>query len=142
MVGRKARILVACDPHAYARLFAVLTGQELILTTTRPDADAALKGDGFDLVMIGVHFDESRMFDFLRHVRADDRYARVPVACFRGVVVPEAQARLGMDAVGTASRAMGADAFFDMVTFADDAPGNAAVRKIVEGLLAGERGGR
>ncbi|MBI4522428.1 MAG: hypothetical protein HY695_01305 [Deltaproteobacteria bacterium] len=142
MGTKKPRILLACAPEPYTRLFAILSGRELTFVSTLTDAHAALKADHFDMIMIGVHFDESRMFDLLRYVRADAKYDRVPVVCFRGITVPNAKGKVVLEAVEVACKAMGANAFFDLMGFADDTVGNAAVRKIIDGFLESEQNGR
>jgi CheY-like chemotaxis protein len=136
MGAKKARILVACVRRAYTRLFAILSGRELAFVDTLAEAQAALKAGGFDLVLIGLYFDESRMFDLLRHIRADEKYDRVPVVCFRGVTAPDGQSQLGLEGVGAACDALRASAFLDLLAFPDDATGNAALRKTIEDFLA------
>lgn len=63
----KARILLACAQQAHRRTLAILPGHELSFVGTSNDAEAALKANGYDLIMIGIHFDESRAFDLLRY---------------------------------------------------------------------------
>src|SRR6267378_901209 len=40
-----------------------------------------LRHDGFQLIVIGLDFDESRMFELLQYVRGLPRYKDVPVVC-------------------------------------------------------------
>ena len=127
------RIILASAQQPYQRLFAILSGHTIRFVTTMADAQDALAGEPFDLVMIGAYFDESRMFDLLRQVRADARYANVPVICFRGVV-PVVN-HFNREDVDVACRSIGATAFFDLAEFSDDAAGNAAVRSIISGIL-------
>lgn len=68
MLTKKARILLACAECAYRRLLALFPDHELTYARNFIDAEATLKADGFDLIMIGSRFDESRMFDLLRYV--------------------------------------------------------------------------
>jgi hypothetical protein len=128
-----ARIILASARRPYQRLFAILSGHTIRFVTTLDDAQDALAGDPFDLVMIGTYFDESRMFDLLRQVRADERYANVPVICFRGVL--QAGSHFNREDVEVACRSIGATAFFDLAEFPDDAAGNAAVRKIISEVM-------
>ena len=135
MGEEKARILVACVRGAYPRLFAILSGNELAFVSTSSAAHAALRDDGFKLILIGLSFDESRMFELLQHVRADAKYNGAAVVCFRGVVAADNQDQLGLDGVEAACMATGASAFFDLLAFTDDAAGNAAIRKIIDQFL-------
>ena len=134
MATKKARILVASLPRAYLRLFAILPGHELSFVRTLSEAQVALERDHFNMVMIGVHFDESRMFELLRYVRADKRYASVPVVCFRGGASEDAKSMDVEAKCEAACKAMDT-AYFDLTSFADDSQGNAAVRKLVYDML-------
>jgi hypothetical protein len=131
----KTRVLVASVQQAHSRLIAILAGHELTFVSTFTDADAALKADGFNLIMIGTHFDESRFFDLLRSVKADAKYSRVPVICFRGIKFAETYDKSLLQIVELACKEMGAAHFFDLVAFADDAEGNAAVGSVINRVL-------
>jgi hypothetical protein len=134
MAPKKARVLIACLPQAYARLFAILAGHELLYVGTLSAAQETLKGDRFDIIMIGVHFDESKMFDLLRYVRADESYGLAPVVCFRGIELEEAEGKTFETNCEAACKAVGAS-FFDLTAFPDDHLGNAAVRQLIYDLL-------
>ena len=56
------------------------------------EAVRELRKDGYQLVIIGMHFDESRMFELLRYVRGLRQYNDVPVMCVqcRDVMLSEA----------------------------------------------------
>jgi hypothetical protein len=135
VVPKTARILLACVQQAQRRLFAILPEHELRFVSTLADAKAALKADGFDLIMIGTHFDESRVFDLLRHLKSDRRYSTVPVICFRGIKFAGTQDKSLLHIIEVACKAMGAAYFFDLVAFGDDALGNAGVRSVINRVL-------
>jgi hypothetical protein len=140
MAFNKARILIACVPQAYTRLFAILAGHELSFVSTLADAQAALQGDRFDMIMVGVHFDESKMFDLLQYVRADRKQGQARLVCFRGIGLPSATGLILEANCQAACEAMDA-AFFDLTAFADDTLGNDAVRQLIRGLLVDESAG-
>jgi CheY-like chemotaxis protein len=77
------KVLVADVPEMQARVAAVLVQERLVFVHTLAAALKALAGEDFDLVLIGLHFDDSRMFDLLREVRAGSRNGAVPIVCFR-----------------------------------------------------------
>jgi hypothetical protein len=139
MTPTKARILLACVRQAYTRLFTILSAHELTYASTLSDAQAALKIDRFNLIMIGTRFDGSRMFDLLRYVKADDKYSRVPVICFRGMKFGDTEEKFIVRTVEMACKEMGANSFFDLLAFADDSLGNAGVRSIINRLLESEQ---
>jgi response regulator of citrate/malate metabolism len=119
------RILVADVPQMDVRYAAAFTGHELVPVRTMASARQALDAQHFDLVAIGVYFDDSQMFDLVRAVRSDDTHNEVPILCVRG--------RPGFTAItgGTLEmtvKALAADAFIDLLHFSDDAAGDAALR--------------
>jgi hypothetical protein len=131
----KARILLASVQQTHRRFRAILPEHELSCVSSFTDAKGALEADGFNLIIVGTHFDESKVFDLLRAVKADAKYARVPVICFRGVKFAATQDKSLLHIVEVACNEMGAAHFFDLVAFSDDAPGNAAVRRIINRVL-------
>jgi hypothetical protein len=85
------------------------------------------------LVLIGVQFDDSRMFDLLRHLQASGARAGCAVACMRSQqFVSPAITSEGLE---SATRALGCNLFLDFTWYAEDATGNAAVRSRIEALL-------
>lgn len=55
---------------------------QVLYAATFQDAERKLKGSKkIDLVLVGVHFDESRMFDLMRY--CTKHYPRLPIVCCR-----------------------------------------------------------
>jgi DNA-binding NtrC family response regulator len=107
-----AKVLVADVPEMDERIRHCLPGHELVFARTMSEAMATLRHDGFSLVVIGLHFDESRMFELLSHVRSLSKYDDVAVICVQGLefVIPEAV----MKTVDMAVKVLGATAFVDL----------------------------
>lgn len=107
-----ARVLVADVPEMDERIRHCLPGHELLFVRTMREAMVTLRHDSFSLVVIGVHFDESRMFELLTHVRSLSAYDAVPVVCVQGLafVVPEPVRKT----VDMAVKALGGTAFADL----------------------------
>jgi hypothetical protein len=122
-------ILVADRPESDRRISEILAGHELVFVRTMAEARRALEADKFELVIIGVHFDDSRMFDLLRELAAGTR-----VVCARSqhFVSPA----ITLEGLEIAAKALGCTLFLDLTWYADDASGNAAVRKLLESLLS------
>lgn len=117
-----------------ARLATVLADCELEFVRTLAQATRALQEGEFGLLLIGVRFDDSRMFDLLRQVRSDERHRGLPVVCVR-------EPGLGFTAISTRTlevtcRALDADTFVDLTRFGDDEARNAALRQAIEALPA------
>ena len=106
------KVLVADLPETDARIRECLPGCEFVFVRSMHEALVALRRDGFSLVVIGLHFDESRMFELLGHVRALERYRDTPVVCVQGVErsLPDAV----MKNIDVAVRALGGTAFLDL----------------------------
>jgi PleD family two-component response regulator len=126
------KILVADGPDIEQRIGAILKPRELTFVHTLAEAKRALARDDFALIIIGVHFDESRMFDLLRQVRADERYQATPVVC---VASQPFDTPISVEGLEIATRALAADAFVDFAKYAGRDAGNAAIRSVVERLL-------
>ncbi len=135
MLPKNARILLACAEPAYRRLTLILVDHELTYARNFTQAEAALKTRGFDLIMIGSRFDESRMFDLLCHLKADPKYSQIPVICFRGIRFAAREDESLLRIVEIACKEMGANCFLNLAGFSDDKAGNDAVRNIIDRLL-------
>jgi DNA-binding response OmpR family regulator len=126
------KILIADVPQMDVRYTAAFAGWEVAFARTVAEARQALRAARYDLVAIGVYFDDSRMFDLVRALRGDEAQRRVPIVCVRG--------RPGFTAVTTRTleltvKALAADELVDLVQFADDAAGNAALAAAAQRLL-------
>ena len=83
--------------------------------------------------MLGVNFDESRMFELLRLVRTYDCNRTTPVLC-----VLDRDSRLSdvaVEGLDHAVKAMLANAFLNLQKFPDDDEGDARLRRIVDYLI-------
>jgi CheY-like chemotaxis protein len=128
------RILVADRADGDRRLSEILAGHEVTFARTMGEAQRLLEQRDFDLVMVGVHFDDSRMFDLLRHVRsAGSRHAERPLVCLRSQRF--SAAAISMEGLEIAARALGCHLLLDLTRYPDDAHGNREARKLVDGVL-------
>jgi hypothetical protein len=113
------------------RYGGAFAGCEVRFVRTVAEACLALVQSGFDLVAVGVYFDDSQMFDLIRAIRQNYTEAGLPILCVRG--------HPGFTAVTSrtlevAVKTLGANEFIDLVHFADEAAGNAALRAAADGL--------
>jgi len=126
------KILVADVPQMDERYSAAFTGWEVAFARTLAQAHQALDAGSCAVVVTGVYFDDSRMFDLVRTLRSDEMHAKVPIVCVRG--------RPGFTAVTSRTieltvRALAADEFVDLVQFGDDEAGNAALLAAAQRLV-------
>jgi DNA-binding NtrC family response regulator len=75
------RVLVANVRETDEKLRECLPGHDLTFVRTMKEAITQLRHDGFQLVVIGLEFDESRMLELLQYVRSLPQYKDVPVVC-------------------------------------------------------------
>ena len=125
-VPMKKSILVA--DHSDARLSALLSGHDLSFVGTLDEAKRVLTGRNFDLIIIGVHFDESRMFDLLRHVRWQERHRATPVVCV--LTADFSRHAIAAEGLEIAVKALGGTAYVDLKV-----TGDSEARRAVDELL-------
>src|SRR5436305_1974090 len=82
-VDLMANILIAASPEPGAIMERILAGHELALARTVAQALQRLRKQAFDLIICTITFDESRMFDLLRLVKAEREWAHIPLVCVR-----------------------------------------------------------
>lgn len=127
------RILVAVAPKTLPRMEKVLAGHELVVARDVGEAENALLQHKFGLIVIGVSFDESRMFELLAYVRAQERHKVTPVLCVLGPGTRTSE--VSVEAIDRAAKAMLANAFLWLEKFPDDPEGNKRIRRIADYLI-------
>ncbi len=128
---RGKKILLAVEDCR--RLERVLAGHRLTIPQSVDEAKDELRRQEFHLVILGVLFDESRMFELLRLVRTFDKNRLTPVVC---VLASESRlSDVAIEGLDHAVKAMLANAFLNLNKFPDDKEGNARLRRIVDYLI-------
>lgn len=132
MLSGKARVLIADVPELEQLWRAHLGRHELTFAADLRDALRAAVSTPHDLVLLGVHFDDSQMFDLLGALRAR-RGGRnnAPLVCVRAQ--PSVLGPASAKAVGEAVLALGADAYVDVT---HDRDGIARLCRDIEQVLA------
>lgn len=77
----RPRILIAAAAGLSVLKDLFETHAEIIYASTLPEAARKLDEEKFELIVCTIHFDDSRMFDLLRYVRAMS--SPVPCVCTR-----------------------------------------------------------
>jgi len=139
MPSSPAKVMLAIVPEKVALWQRILEGLDLVCAMTLAEAMQQLATQqDLRLVVVGVHFDESRMFTLLGDIRAHPKYRNVPVL----VVLSPGQYKFSPVAVEGIDRAVSAlgASFLNLDHFPEDATGEASIRRVVDYLLA--RGGK
>lgn len=129
----RTRVLVAVSDETRPRMEKVLAGHELVIARSSMEAEKALATHEFGLIVLGVNFDESRMFELLAYVRAQERHHVVPVLCVLGS--SRRLTAMAVEAIDRAAKAMLANAFLWLEKFPDDETGDARIRRIADYLI-------
>ncbi|HEX9434149.1 MAG TPA: hypothetical protein VF936_15340 [Burkholderiales bacterium] len=106
------KVLVADIPEMDEKLRECLPGHELTFVRTMVEVLKALRHDGFQLVVIGLYFDESRMLELLQYVRSLPAYKEGPVICVHGDHLNLSEAV--MKNIDVAVKALGGAAFLNL----------------------------
>ena len=125
------RILLAVDDCE--RLERVLEGHILTIPRSVEEAERQLQEGEYHMVVLGVLFDESRMFELLRLVRTYKQNALTPVVCM--LTGPSNLSNVAIEGLDHAVKAMLANAFLNLNKFPDNDQGNARVRRIIDYLI-------
>lgn len=111
-----AKILIAASPEPQAIIRRLLKRHELSCAETMTQGEVLLQDGTFDLILCTIVFDDSRMFEFLRLVKANRKWKRIPFVCLR--VRPKTlDYRLAIEGVQIASKVLGATAFLDIDSY-------------------------
>ena len=105
-----ARVLACLAPEVRAQLRAAVAGGHVLFADDIEDALHALTHLDFDMVLIGMRFDESRGLELMQRVSANTTFARMPV-----VGVRDAPVRPGtLQAFDVPMRTLGAQEIVDL----------------------------
>lgn len=116
------KVLVADVPEMDDVIRACLPGHDLTFVRTMTEAMRSLRHDGFQMIVSGLNFDESRMLELLQYVRTLGRYREVPVVCVRGGHLRRSEAV--MKNIDVAVKAPGGVGFLDPKDGGPDHPEN------------------
>jgi hypothetical protein len=126
-------ILVASTPPLAKRLAPVLEGHDVVFVEHMAEAMYKFKHGKFGMVIVGVHFDQSQMFELLEQIRSAGRDPAVPIVC----VLPEQHAlsEVFVKGLNHAVKALMANAFLNLANYSDDPAGNGRLRRIIDYLI-------
>jgi CheY-like chemotaxis protein len=107
-----ANVLVAAPPEMDEKIHECLPGHQLTFVRSMLDAMSALRHDGFQMVVIDLEFDESRMLELLQYIRVLPKYREVQVICVHGDQLTLSDAALKN--IDVAVKALGGVAFLNL----------------------------
>jgi CheY-like chemotaxis protein len=108
----KPRVLIAAAPHSLAFIARPLEKDfELVFAATLSEA-RSIVGPKIDLIVCGLYFDESRMFDLLRYVKADPDTRSIPFVSVKAT--GDDLSRTILQGIEIACKALGAHQFVEL----------------------------
>ncbi len=114
-----AKILIAASPEPRAVLERILGGHDLVCAETISQAVAFLADGRVDLIVCTIVFDESKMFDLLRLIKAAPEWEAIPFLCAR--VRPHIlRSQTSLEAAALTCRMLEAEAFLDIADYQVD----------------------
>ena len=128
-----ARIVAAVSPDVRGRIRAILADCELRFVDTGAELARALDEAPCDLVLVGLHFEESSALAALEQVFS--REQSFPVVCVRGRPFRCLKER-SLHGLRMALSELGVHNFIDLLQFPDDPAGNAHLAAALEGVMA------
>ncbi|MBX9724448.1 MAG: hypothetical protein K2X81_23765 [Candidatus Obscuribacterales bacterium] len=134
-----AKIFIAATQDDVEVMQLTLSGRhELTVAANMPDALKNLKKQEFDLIMIGVYFDESRMFELLGTIQKALKIDNAPIICFS--TRDTAVVRKMHTSIESACKAFGAWMYLDPYKYSCDyeAGKDSELLRIIERCLTGE----
>jgi hypothetical protein len=106
------KLLIAIRPDDIQMMSDALGSEfDVVVCTSFTQAKSSLT-ENIDLVACGLHFDEGKMFDLLRYVKADEKLKSIPFFCVKGVGGELSPAIF--QSIKIATKTMGADGFIDI----------------------------
>lgn len=130
--NKKIRVLVAAAPISLAAISETLESKfELDFVSSLPEA-TAYSYEKIDVIVCGLYFDESRMFDFLRYTQLHPKARTLPF--FSVSAVEHGLTSTITQSIEIACRALGGAGFIDLYGW-HDKYGVAHTRRRVEQLI-------
>jgi hypothetical protein len=135
-IVRTKRILVAVRPAAHDVMRIALGAYYPIRLCSSFETAKLLLQENFDLIVCGMHFDSSRMFELLQYAK-DNPHTR-PIH-FIGLKIAERPLQgNAVRSIEKAAKLLGADEFFDLArmrTELGDEPAYEQLRAVIDRML-------
>jgi len=131
-----ARILIADTLDGAVTLERILQGHDYHVVNTMRAAEKLLKDEVFDLIVAGLHFDESQMFELIREVRKSQKNATRPIICFCSRET--SMSRLMYESLESSTKVLGAWMYLNESSYRDHQNPDAEIRRIIERCLTKE----
>lgn len=131
-----SRVLIADLPEGAITLERILVGHDCLVVTSMHQATTMLKAEAFDLIVAGLHFDYSQMFEFIKEVKQSRKNADKPIICFCSRDTP--MSRLIHESLEHSTKALGAWMYLAEHSYNVYQNPDAELRRVMERCLTEE----
>jgi hypothetical protein len=132
-----ANILIAATPEDKVGIVRILSDRHKVIPVSSIyEALAKLETEQFDLIMVGVHFDDSRMFELLPRIHNAKSNSDKPIICF--CIRDTPLTRTMHESINIASKALGAWMYLDHHKFNVTQNPDAELLRIIERCITDE----
>ena len=132
-----ANILIAATPEDKVGIVAIMNDRHgVIAVSSIQEVLTKLETETFDLIMVGVHFDDSRMFEVLPLIRKAKTNFDKPIICFCMRDTP--LTRTMHESINIASKALGAWMYIDHHKLSVSKNPDAEILRIIERCITDE----
>jgi DNA-binding response OmpR family regulator len=129
-------VLVADTIQGSVTLKRILKGHELVVVHTMEAASASLQRHHFDLLVVGLQFDDSQMFELIREAKKSSKNFTKPIICFCSRDTE--MARLMHESLELTIRTLGAWMYLSEHTYNVYQNPDAELRRIMDRCLTEE----
>lgn len=129
-----ARLLVADVQQGIERLKRLCGDKhQVVATTAFREACELAEQDGFDCVIVGVHFAESRMYEFIKWIKENGHKSHIPIIAYKQLFTPMSD--FLHDSIKVATKALGACTYIDSSRSAHESDPDLHILQQIESCL-------
>ncbi len=133
MDSKNARILVAEAPSAVERWRAILSGYDILVAETSKQALSLLENNHVDLIICGVHFDDSRALNLVTQIRKIKANEKTPVVIAR--LLPSELSKMLKQSVNVLQNELGISRYIEIEEYDGRTNPESAMRADLEEFL-------
>lgn len=133
MTKMNLRVLIADTLRGSESLVRIMQGNLCTVVSTLRAGRVQLAAQQFDLIVVGLHFDGSHMYEFMQAVKQDPLNSDRPIVCYCSRDSPLSRER--QDYVEYTSRIYGASVYLDERNYSGCADPDAELRLAIQSCL-------
>jgi CheY-like chemotaxis protein len=133
MEAKNAQILVAETPSAVERWRSILVGYDILVAETPMQARDLLESNHVDLIICGIHFDDSQALDLVTKIRESGAHKKTPVVIAR--LLPTELGKMLKQSISVVQSELGISRYIELDEYETRTNPEAALRADLEQFL-------